>query len=208
MKRTPFYVAGILILIFAVDTGLALEQEPNVVRRGPAGPVNRPGRREPNQQAQQRREQLRQQARERILEQAKLRQMDMNHPGDTNAPMWVRDGNIPLVRPNMQPQQQLPLIEQQIAAEEGKHGERLARLKRIQELAKQKNDTQTLDRVNNLIEQETRLYDAKATRLKHRKDRILESMPKGTADMNKMPVTPGANKDGNKPPVPGPAGNK
>jgi hypothetical protein len=204
MKRTLFYVAGTLILIFAVDTGFALEQEPNIFRRGSAESVNRPGRREPNQQAQQRREQLRQQARERILEQAKLRHMESNQPGDMNMPRRVRDANMPLVRPNIQPQQQLPLIEQQIAAEEAKHVERLARLKRIQELAKQKNDTQTLERVNNLIEQETRLFDAKAVRLKHRKDRVLELTQKGAADMNKMPVTADANKDGNKPPVPGP----
>jgi hypothetical protein len=97
----------------------------------------------------------------------------------------------------------LPLIEQQIAGEEAKHEERLARLKRIQELAKQKNDTQTLERVNNLIEQETKLYDAKNVRLKHRKNRVLE-MQKGAADMNKMPVTP----EGNSPLVPGPAKNK
>ena len=183
------------------------EQDPNIIRRGNAGPVIRPMRGEPNQQAQQQREQLRQQARERILEQARQRHAEINQPGEMNAQTLIRDGNMPIVRPNMQPKQQLPLIEQQITAEEAKHGERIARLKRIQELAKQKNDTQTLDRVNKLIEQETRLYDAKNVRLKHRKDRVFE-MQKGAADMNKMPVAPDANKVGNKPPVPGPAENK
>jgi hypothetical protein len=204
MKRTLFCVAGTLILILAADKVCAAEQEPNLIRRGNAGPVTRPMRREPNQQAQQQREQLRQQARERILEQSKLRQMDLNQPGDMNMPRRVRDANIPLVRPNIQPQQQLPRIEQQITAEEAKHGERLARLNRIRELAQQKNDTQTLERVNNLIEQETRLYDAKAVRLKHRRGRVLESMPKGAADMNRMPVTA----DGNRPVAPGPVKNK
>jgi hypothetical protein len=204
MKRTLFCVAGTLILILAVDEVCAMEQEPNIIRRGTAGPVTRPGRGEPNQQAQQRREQLRQQARERILEQSKLRQMDLNQPGDMNMPRRVRDANMPLVRPNMQPQRQLPLIEQQIAAEEAKHVERLARLNRIRELAKQKNDTQTLERVNNLIEQETKLYNAKAIRLKHRKDRVLELTRKGAADINKMPFTA----DVNRPPVPGPVKNK
>jgi len=157
-------------------------------------------------------EQMRQQTRKRAMEQG--RQLPGGRPGrsrpmrDVNAPPGdkgepnIRVRNAPgekMMDEGARHQQRLTAIEQQISNEEAKHRDRLARLERIRELAQQQNDTETLARVNKLIEQEQRLYDAKTLRMTHRKSRIAEFSEKAASDKDKKKT--GADKDGNQPAV-------
>jgi len=187
MKNLLFVAAGTLILAFVPCLALALEQSPNAIRQ--TGGF----RAEPNQQQMmQQREMLREQTRKRILERAEQRRRG---PNDINSPVRVRDSNTPITRRPPDPGKLLADIEQRMADEQAKHLDRFSRLGRIRELAQQQNNTQSLARVDSLIEQENKLFDAKLLRLKHRKDRLTDLMQKGMLpDVNRKPVAPDINK--------------
>jgi hypothetical protein len=106
----------------------------------------------------------------------------------------VVDANAPAG----QHQQQLTAIEQQMSHEQAKHMDRLARLKRIRELAQQQGDTETLARVDKLLGQEQQRYDAKTRRMTHRKDRVVEFSEKAAQDKSKKAADADADKDSNR----------
>jgi hypothetical protein len=132
-----------------------------------------------------RREQRRQQMREQIEERSSQRRRlaDQNEPADINAPRAK-------IRPEQagkyageQHKQQLKAVDQQLAQEQAKHRERLAKLTRIRELAQQQGDTETVGKVDKLLEQDRQRYEAKTQRIERRKNAITEMMKK--ADANK-----------------------
>jgi hypothetical protein len=215
MRRTVLWAVGALILLFAVSGALAQEQGDDKARLSP--PVRgteiaaKATRREPNLQAEQQGEQIRQQARQRIRQQALQRRGGKAGFGrtlDTNTPAGAKGRNEPFdktIAGDSQRQQQLTMVEQQIAVEENKHRNRTARLNRIRELAQQQNDANTIARVDNLIGKDKPRYDAKMQRMKHRKDLVIEFSqravpPQGGADANKH--------SNNQPQANGPAENK
>jgi hypothetical protein len=188
-------------------------QEPNVR----AGDVN------------QQEEQSRQQAEElvRKLTQEHRRKMQMQHgrdairagsegrygmPTDANTPTAMGYRGEPngkgrkspaeqLGARNANPQQRLAVIEQQMSYEEAKHKDRLARLSRIRELAKQQNNTEIVGRAEKLLEEEQNLYDAKVQRMEHRKNVIAGPSGKIPPDMGKKKTGDDKNMDSNRPSV-------
>lgn len=99
-----------------------------------------------------------------------------------------------------QSQQALTTIEQQIAQEEAKHRDRLARLTRIRELAEQQGNTEMVAKTDKLLEQENQLYTAKTQRMSHRRNRMTGITDKNTPDINKMANVYDANRGGNRQP--------
>jgi hypothetical protein len=100
-----------------------------------------------------------------------------------------------------QRQQSLTTIEEQIAQEEAKHRDRLARLTRIRELAQQQGNTELVAKTDKLLEEENQLYAAKTQRMSHRRNRMIEFADKNTPDVNKMTNIRDANREGVRPPV-------
>lgn len=193
MRKLALWVVGALVLLFTVDGVLA--QEPN---------------RPPSEVNQQQLEQLRQQAKERMRQRALQRRGGAAGFGqtlDANAPAGakVRDEQInKTIADNPQRQQQLTMIEQQITVEEIKHRDRTARLNRIRELAQQQNNADVIARVDKLVGQEKRFYDAKTQRMRHRKNLVIEFSQKPAPAQGATD----ANKDSNLPPANAPVENK
>jgi hypothetical protein len=205
MKRILLKVAFGVILFIAVDGVLAQGQgrgqtDANAVRREiPLAPVRMPGR-GPNRQVDPneitRREQRRQQMREQIEERSSQRRRlaDQNEAVDANILRGAKSRPEPggrgadalkrkAVGAGEQHKQQLKAVEQQLAQEQVKHRERVAKLTRIRELAQQQGDTETVGKVDKLIEQDRQRYEAKTQRMERRKNAITEMMKK--ADANK-----------------------
>jgi hypothetical protein len=223
MRKLALLSMGAVILCLAVRSASAQEpnqqqgQEMAQQQNVPAAAkviVMDPNRQpEPNERAAiaKRQEQLRQMARERIRERARERSRLADRTGygrtaDVNArqgakgQMKTTEGQTPAekaIAEGAQHQQQLTAIEQQLSYEQDKHLDRIARLKRIHELAQQQGDTETLARVDKLIGQEQRLYDLKAQRMMRRKERIVEFSERA----GKRQIVTDANKGGGKPPV-------
>lgn len=65
-----------------------------------------------------------------------------------------------------------------------KHRERVAKLTRIRELAQQQGDTETVSRVDKLLEQNQQRYEAKTQRMERKKNLIIELQKKAAADKN------------------------
>jgi len=197
MRRLVLGVVGALILLFTVDSVLA--QEPNQQ----AGPNRQAG-------VVDQREQLRQQAKERMRQRALQRrggEAGFVRTLDANAPAGAKVRYEPVdktIADNPQSRQRLTVIEQQIAGEENKHRDRTARLNRIRELAQQQNNADTLARVDKLVEQEKRRYEAKTQRMRHRRDMVVEFSQRNA------PVRGGAdaNKNSNQPQASEPVENK
>jgi hypothetical protein len=126
------------------------------------------------------REQIRQQMRERAG-QRRLR-ADQNE-ADANTPRARVGPEAGGKGAGEQHQQQLTAVEQQLAQELAKHRERLARLSRIRELAQQQGDTETVGKVDKLIEKDRRRYEAKTQRMERRKNAIIEFQGKAAADL-------------------------
>jgi len=82
---------------------------------------------------------------------------------------------------------------------EAKHRDCIARLNRIRDLARQQGDTETVARANKLFEKETKLYDAKAQRIQHRKEMIVQSPAKILSDKDKKQTGSEARQDINQP---------
>jgi len=101
-------------------------------------------------------------------------------------------------------------IEQFLSQQEAKYRERLARLDRIRELAKEQGDANTVDKVDKLIKQDQRIHQIKMQRMSHRKEmtgREKGRMP-GDSRENLFRIekvkdvnVPDANKGGAAPPV-------
>jgi len=79
---------------------------------------------------------------------------------------------------------QLRAVGKQIAREENKHRERLAKLNRIRELAQQTGDTKILERADKLVEKQMQRYDVRSQRMQTRQKKILD-FAKKEADVNK-----------------------
>ena len=209
MRRQLLWAAGVLVLLFAVDNVLAQGQggdKGNAPRReAPPAPVRMQGRGagrqvDPNEMAK--REQIRQQMRERAGQRrlrADQNAVDVNTPGEKGRPELGGKGPGALrqkvVGSDQQHKQQLKAVEQQLAKELAKHRERVAKLTRIRELAQQQGDTETVGKVDKLLEQDRQRYEAKAQRMERRKNAIIEFQGKAAADKNKS----GADADTNKP---------
>ena len=71
-------------------------------------------------------------------------------------------------------QQQLKAFERQIEHEEAKHSKRVARLRRIKELARKQGNDKMLARVNKLMEKEQGRYERKVQRIQGRIDKVGE----------------------------------
>jgi hypothetical protein len=165
---------------------------------------------EPNQQqimeARQRAERMRRQTRQRILEQSNQRRRQTGEGPfrRTDANAFTAMGDKGKVRDEtaqqipekgIQRQQQVVSVEQQLAHEEEKHRERVARLNRIRELAEQQGNTEAIARVDTLLEQEKRHYEAKTQRMQHRKDTMAQIEEKAASRKVKRPRVADANKD-------------
>ena len=94
-------------------------------------------------------------------------------------------------------QQQLQAVEKQMLHEEAKHLWRVARLKRIRELAE--GDTKTTARVDKLLEKEQKRYDRKRQRMQERKQKILLLAEKSLSEEAQEAVKKGADKEKVKP---------
>jgi hypothetical protein len=92
-------------------------------------------------------------------------------------------------------------MEQMMSQEQAKHRDRLARLNRIRELAQEQGDTETVARVDKLLEQEKLRYEAKTLRIQRRKDRMAEFMERVELEKTKKANVADANKDANQTPV-------
>jgi hypothetical protein len=133
----------------------------------------------------------------------------VKYKGEPNA----KDQRKPVeqgVTRSVNPQQRLAVLEQQISYEEAKHMDRLARLSRIRELAQQQGNTETVGRVDKLLEEEQQLYDAKTRRMEHRRNIIVEPSEKTSPDKglsrrraepDRKGIGAGRNRDGNQPPA-------
>jgi len=137
----------------------------------------------------------------RVDRRTKARRVDVNEPGDREqrrlemlkrrrAQLKMREargkGKERLKgRPDLRPpveelakgkehQQQLKAFEAQMAKEVAKHRRRLARLKRIRELAVEDNNTKTVERVDKLLRKEQMRYRRKGRRMQIRKQRALQ----------------------------------
>jgi hypothetical protein len=216
MRTQLLWAVGSLVLLIAVDGALAQGQDQNQVqkaapRRVAPPPVRMPGRGpdrqiDPNELT--RREQRRQQMRGQIEERSsrRRRSADQNEAVDANIPRGLKGRQEPggkgkdalkqkAVASGEQYRRQLTEVEHQLAQEEVKHRERLARLSRIRELAQQQGDTETVGKVDKLIENDRQRYEAVTQRMERRKNAITEFMKKAAADKNKS----GADADTNKP---------
>jgi hypothetical protein len=212
MRRPLLWAVGALILLIAVDGALAQGQDQNQVqrdapRRVSPPPVRMPGRPMDSNELG-RREQRRQQMREQMQERSSRRRLraDQNEAVDTNIPRGVKGRQEPggkgkdalkqkAVAAGEQYRRQLTEVEHQLAQEEVKHRERLARLSRIRDLAQQQGDTETVGKVDKLIEKDRQRYEAVTQRMERRKNAITEFMEKAAADKNKS----GADAETNKP---------
>jgi hypothetical protein len=90
-------------------------------------------------------------------------------------------------------EQQLKALETQIASEQAKHRKRVARLKKIQELATQTGNEKIITRVKKLKEKEQKRYDRKHGRMDLRK-RMLIRRQEGTRP-DRRPGRKGANRE-------------
>lgn len=79
-------------------------------------------------------------------------------------------------------QQQLQAVEKQMVHEEAKHRKRIARLKRIQELATEEKDTKTAERVAKLLEKELQRHNRKRQRIQERKEKVLQLVEKSLSE--------------------------
>ena len=75
--------------------------------------------------------------------------------------------------------QQLEAMEKQITQEQAKHNNRLARLRRIRQLAQEQGKNETVERIDKLLEKEQKRFDGKQKRFQQRKDKISQSAEKG-----------------------------
>ena len=77
-------------------------------------------------------------------------------------------------RKGRNPHQQLRAADTQITYEQEKHSDRVARLQRIRQLAQEKGKTDTVERIDKLLEKEQKRFDAKQERINRRREKIVQ----------------------------------
>jgi hypothetical protein len=217
MKKIILLVAVVSIWSFAVVYAAdeqpgkepAQKTEPNI---SPA-PAVAPG----SQQQRPEMEQMREQARQRIRERMERRRqqawrggavMDANEIAqrrgriDANSVVVISDANAAKRRE--------AAIERLLTQQEAKYRERLARLTRIRELAKEQGDAKTVEKVDKLIKQDVQLHQVKMQRMSRQKEMMgaRRSRLRGEPGENLMRIekfkdvnVPDANKNVVRPPL-------
>jgi hypothetical protein len=136
----------------------------------------------------------------------KSRQVDANEPSRQGKEKRVREQvqreihrkdrqKIRVMRgKGKEHQQQLKAIETQMVHEEAKHRRRIARLKRIRELAAKENDTKTVERVAKLMEMELRRHGHKLQRIQEREQKALPLAEKSISEETQKAIKKDADK--------------
>lgn len=91
-------------------------------------------------------------------------------------------------------QQQLKAVKRQMAHEVAKHRNRVARLRRIRQLATEEGKTETVERVDKLLEKEQKRYDSKWQRMQERRQKILQFGEKTVGEEGEETTAKGADK--------------
>ncbi len=91
-------------------------------------------------------------------------------------------------------QQQLKSFKTQMVHEEAKHRRRIARLKRIRELAAEENDTKTVERVAKLLEMELLRHNHKRQRMQEREQKALQLAEKSLSEEAQKVIKKDTNK--------------
>jgi hypothetical protein len=91
-------------------------------------------------------------------------------------------------------QQQLKSLKTQMVHEEAKHRRRIARLKRIRELAAEENDTKTVERVVKLLEMELLRHNHKRKRMQEREQKALQLAEKSLSEEAQKVIKKDTNK--------------
>ncbi len=91
-------------------------------------------------------------------------------------------------------QQQLKSLKTQMVHEEAKHRRRIARLKRIRELAAEENDTKTVERVAKLLEMELLRHNRKRQRMQEREQKALQLAEKSLSEEAQRVIKKDTNK--------------
>jgi len=204
---------AVVVSIFSFTAAFAADEQPG------KEPVQKP---EPNispapalapdsQQQGSEMEQMREQARQRIRERIERRRqhawrggaVDMNRGRiDANSATGFADANSAKRRG--------VAIERLLSQQEAKYRERLARLTRIRDLAKEQGDVKTVEKVDKLIKQDVQLHQVKMQRMSRQKEMMGagRSRLRGAPGDNLMRIekfkevnVPDANRDIARPPL-------
>lgn len=133
---------------------------------------------------------------EKLQRKHKSRQVDANEPGGQGKEKRVRRQEHRRKQWEMRRkerqkirvtrgkghQQQLKSLKTQMVHEEAKHRRRIARLKRIRELAAEENDTKTVERVAKLLEMELLRHNRKRQRMQEREQKALQLAEKSLSE--------------------------
>ncbi len=133
---------------------------------------------------------------EKLQRKHKSRQVDANEPGGQGKEKRVRRQEHRRKQREMRRkerqkirvtrgkghQQQLKSLKTQMVHEEAKHRRRIARLKRIRELAAEENDTKTVERVAKLLEMELLRHNRKRQRMQEREQKALQLAEKSLSE--------------------------
>ena len=149
---------------------------------------------------------------EKVQREPKRRQVDANEPSEQGKEKRVRGQapdrvrkfvqrktrrkerqKIPVIK-GKEHQQQLKALETQMVHEEAKHRRRIARLKRIRELAAEENDTKTVERVAKLLQKELLRHNHKRQRIQEGKEKVLQLVEKSLSEDAEEVIKKGADK--------------
>lgn len=149
---------------------------------------------------------------EKLQRKHKSRQVDANEPGGQGKEKRVRRQEHRRKQWEMRRkerqkirvtrgkghQQQLKSLKTQMVHEEAKHRRRIARLKRIRELAAEENDTKTVERVAKLLEMELLRHNRKRQRMQEREQKALQLAEKSLSEEAQKVIKKDTNKKKNK----------
>jgi len=143
---------------------------------------------------------------EKLQRKHKSRQVDANEPGGQGKEKRVRRRELREMRrkerqkireikgKGKEHQQQLKAFEAQMLHEEAKHRRRIARLKRIRELAVEENDTKTVKRVAKLLEMELLRHNRKRQHMQEREQKALKLAEKSLSEEAQKVIKKDTNK--------------
>ena len=171
MKKTVLLAVVVSILpftaVFAADEqpGNESNQAPELNEK--TAPAEAPAIKQQGSEMEQMRERARQRVRERIEERRRRAwrggAVDMNRSRiDANSATGFADANS-LKRREV-------AIERLLSQQEAKYRERLARLTRIRDLAKEQGDEKTVEKVDKLIKQDVQLHQVKKQRMSRQRE--------------------------------------
>ena len=154
---------------------------------------------------------------EKLQRKHKSQQVDANEPGGQGKEKRVRRKEYRRKQREMRRkerqkirvtrgkghQQQLKSLKTQMVHEEAKHRRRIARLKRIRELAAEEDDTKTVERAAKLLEMELLRHNRKRQRMQEREQKALQLAEKSLSEeaqkvINPAPPRGGVKKDTDK----------